>query len=97
MTIPAEQERRHEHRHRVLKGASILQSINDNEIKVTIRNMHENGAELRVPAGVRIPPEFLLYVPIDGIGYRSVVRWRSGDRIGVQFLRKEAKPHWHYG
>jgi hypothetical protein len=97
MSISAEQNREREHRHRVLKGASILQGINDNEIKVTVRNMHEHGAELRVPTGVQIPSEFLLYVPIDGIGYRSVVRWRNGDRIGVQFTGREPKPHWHYG
>jgi hypothetical protein len=86
-----------EHRQRVLKGASILRGINDSEIKVTIRNMHAHGAEIRVPADVRIPEEFLLYVPIDGIGYRSVVRWRTADRIGLQFTGTEPKPHWHYG
>lgn len=81
----------------MLKGASILQGINDSEIKVTVRNMHANGAELRVPLGVQIPAEFLLYIPIDAAGYRSVVRWRYGDRIGVQFMSREPKPHWHYG
>jgi hypothetical protein len=93
----AEQNKKREHRHRVLKGASILQTIKESEIKVTVRNMHERGAELRVPDGVKIPSEFLLYVPIDGIGYRSVVRWREGNRIGIQFTGKEPKPHWHYG
>lgn len=97
MNALAEQEQRREHRQRVLKGASILQGINDNEIKVAIRNMHGNGAELRVPPGVRIPSEFLLYVPIDATGYRCIVRWRSGERVGVQFMSKEPKPHWHYG
>jgi hypothetical protein len=93
----AERSERRTHRHRVLKGASILQTISDNEIKVTIRNMHEHGAELRVPMGVPIPAEFLLYVPVDAIGYQCVVRWQSGDRLGVQFLGTEPKPHWHYG
>lgn len=95
MGLSAEQHR--EHRNRVLKGASILQTVNDNEIKVTLRNMHASGAEMRVPDGVNIPQEFLLYVPIDGTGYRSVVRWREGNRVGVQFMSKEPKPHWHYG
>lgn len=97
MTSAVEAEHRREHRQRVLKGASILQTINDNEIKVTVRNMHANGAELRVPLGVQIPREFLLYIPTDAVGYRSVVRWRNGDRIGVQFMSREPKPHWHYG
>lgn len=97
MNPAAESEHRRERRQRVLKGASILQGINDSEIKVTVRNMHANGAELRVPLGVQIPAEFLLYIPIDAAGYRSVVRWRYGDRIGVQFMSREPKPHWHYG
>ena len=97
MGLSAEQYREREHRNRVLKGASILQTVNDNEIKVTLRNMHANGAEMHVPDGVSIPQEFLLYVPIDGTGYRSVVRWREGNRVGVQFMSKEPKPHWHYG
>ena len=86
-----------EHRKRVLKGASILQGIDQSEIACTVRNMHEHGAELIVPPTAAVPDTFLLYVPTDGIGYRSQVRWRRGDRIGVQFLGREAKPSWHYG
>ena len=97
MNSPVNRNRQLERRRRVLKGASILQTINDNEIKVTVRNMDEGGAELRVPIGAPIPPEFLLYVPNDGVGYRSIVRWREGDRVGVQFVGREPKPHWHYG
>jgi len=90
-------DRRSEHRQRVLKGASVLQTINDSEIKVTIRNMHAGGAELKVPLGVQLPEEFLLYIPIDAVAYRSAIRWHHGERVGVQFLRREPKPHWHYG
>ncbi len=86
-----------EHRQRVLKGASILGGISNSEVKCTIRNMHAHGAELRVALGTMVPNEFLLYVPVDGIGYRSVVRWRRDDRVGVLFTGTEPKPHWHYG
>ncbi len=86
-----------EHRQRVLKGASILTGINNSEIRCTVRNMHDGGAELRISVGSIVPGEFLLYVPIDEIGYKSVVRWRHGDRIGVMFVGTEPKPHWHYG
>lgn len=85
------------HRSRVLKGASILGTINDSEIRCTVRNMHEGGAELRVPADSVLRSKFLLYIPLDGIAYRAEVRWRTGDRVGVMFTGKEAKPHWHYG
>lgn len=97
MAEPARSGSEREHRNRVLKGASILGDVKTSEIKCVVRNMHSQGAELKVPAGVRIPDEFLLYVPVDGIGYRSVVRWRSQGRIGVMFTGTEPKPHWHYG
>ena len=86
-----------EHRQRVLKGAAILTSINQSVINCTVRNMHTHGAELRVPAEVHIPPGFLLYIPVDGVAYRCNVRWRAGDRMGVQFTGTEPKPRWHYG
>lgn len=85
------------HRARVLKGAFIIVGINISEVECTIRNMHSDGAELRVGADARVPERFLLYVPVDGIGYRSVLRWRKGERIGVSFTGTEPKPHWHYG
>jgi hypothetical protein len=52
-----------EHRHRVLKGATIIVDLSKSEISCTIRNQHSNGAELRVPLGANIPAEFTLYVP----------------------------------
>ena len=59
--------------------------------------MHENGAELRVDAEARVPKEFLLYVAVEGIGYKCELRWRKLDRCGVEFSGTEPKPHWHYG
>ncbi len=97
MTEDAAAKPQREHRNRVLKGASVITGVNNSEISVTIRNMHGNGAELRVPVDSRIPERFLLYVPVDGIGYRAVVRWRRNERVGVMFEGTEAKPHWHYG
>jgi len=86
-----------QHRPRTLKGGSILRGINESEVTCMIRNMHEGGAELRVHLAASVPHEFLLYVPSEGIGYRSVVRWRDGERIGVMFVGTEPKPWWHYG
>jgi hypothetical protein len=97
MTIPAENENRREHRQRVLKGASILSGVTASEVKCTVRNQHRNGAELKVALDSRVPQEFLLYVPVDGIAYKCEVRWRKGERIGVMFTGTEPKPHWHYG
>lgn len=85
------------HRHRVLKGATIITSITASEVPCTIRNQHAAGAELKVPAEASIPAEFLLYVPVDGVAYRCSLRWRKNDRAGVQFMGTESKPRLHYG
>ena len=85
------------HRQRVLKGATILNGISHSEVTCTVRNMHQHGAELRVPLESPVPASFLLYVPVDGIAYQCALRWRSGGRVGVEFLGTAAKPHWHYG
>ncbi|WP_181170725.1 PilZ domain-containing protein [Mesorhizobium sp. B2-6-2] len=90
-------EHRSEHRNRVLKGATIITSITNSETTCTIRNQHADGAELKVPLETRVPAEFLLYVPVDGIAYRCITRWRKNDTIGVQFTGTETKPKLHYG
>ncbi|MCF6112758.1 PilZ domain-containing protein [Mesorhizobium muleiense] len=93
----AEDENRDKRRQRVFKGATILAGITRSEVTCTVRNMHDGGAELMVSIDARVPDEFLLYVPTDGIAYKAVVRWRREDRIGVMFTGTEPKPPWHYG
>lgn len=88
---------RREYRRRVIKGASILNGVKNSEVACVVRNMHKNGAELKAPVEAMIPQEFLLYVPVDGIAYRCRLRWRAGERLGVEFTGTEPKPHWHYG
>lgn len=85
------------HRPKALKGAVILQGMNDSSIPCTIRNMHEGGAELRVAAETAIPDKFLLFMPIERICHRCEVRWRERDRVGVQFGGTEPKPRWYHG
>ncbi|MER9633800.1 PilZ domain-containing protein [Mesorhizobium sp. M0228] len=79
------------------KGAAILTGMTNSEVTCTLRNMHAGGAELKVSIDARVPDEFLLYVPTDGIAYKAEVRWRREDRIGVMFTGTEPKPSWHYG
>ncbi|MER8955397.1 PilZ domain-containing protein [Mesorhizobium sp. M0045] len=95
--MPEGAEPRRDHRQRVLKRATIIISITSSEISCTMRNQHASGAELKLPAETRIPTEFLLYVPVDGVAYRSVVRWRKNEKVGVQFTGVEPKPRLHYG
>jgi hypothetical protein len=92
-----EEERRREHRPRVLKGATIIGAAGHSSgIACTIRNMHSQGAELRVDPASPVPALFLLYVPVDGAAYRCEPRWRHGDRCGVMITGKEGKPAGQY-
>lgn len=52
---------------------------------------------MKVSPDARVPAEFLLYVPVDGVAYRATLRWREKDRVGVQFTGTEPKPKLHYG
>jgi hypothetical protein len=90
-------ESRRAYRHRVLKGATIIHGIRSSETSCVLRNQHSDGAELLVAADTMIPSEFILYVPVDGTGYKAVLRWRLQNRAGVQFLGIEPKPRHHYG
>ncbi|MEZ2330648.1 PilZ domain-containing protein [Mesorhizobium sp. RCC_202] len=92
-----EPDKRRQRRQRVLKGAAIINGINNSEISCTIKNQNSGGAELTVPVEAMVPERFVLYVPTDGVAYQSVLRWRRNDRIGVQFTGTLPKPRLHYG
>ncbi|TIR63789.1 MAG: PilZ domain-containing protein, partial [Mesorhizobium sp.] len=80
MENPPPDSPRREHRPRVLKGGTIITGFQNSEISCSLRNQHSQGAELRLAADIQIPARFLLYVPVDGIAYKAVVRWRRNDR-----------------
>ncbi|CDX16364.1 hypothetical protein LCM4577_30425 [Mesorhizobium sp. LCM 4577] len=84
-----ETERRLHVREFVLKEATII--ANGVRIGCSVRNQHEQGAELRVAAGMDIPERFLLEVPADDMAYRALVRWRRNDRVGVALYSNAPK------
>ena len=88
---------RRRYRRRVLKGATIIKTLVDSEIECLIRNQHEDGAELKIDPDSHVPSSFLLYVAADGVAYRAEVKWRHGERVGVQFTGAVPKPPFHYG
>ena len=92
----ADDERRREHRPRVLKGATIIGGNRGSGIPCTVKNMHEHGAELRVDADIPLAANFLLYISVDGVAYRSELQWRQDNRCGVRFVGKEPKPAGRY-
>ncbi|RVD56088.1 PilZ domain-containing protein [Mesorhizobium sp. M2D.F.Ca.ET.185.01.1.1] len=82
-------ERRLRVREFVLKEATII--ANGVRIGCSVRNQHEQGAELRVAADAKIPERFLLEVPADDTAYRALVRWRRNDRVGVALYSNTLK------
>lgn len=85
------------HRPRVFKGATIVLGLAKSEIACVICNQHQGGAELKVPPEAVIPERFSLYVPVDGVAYDAVLRWRHNERAGVKFVGTGPKPRLHYG
>lgn len=90
-------KRRRFERHLVLKRASIIKGTSNCEIICTVRNQSVGGACLAVSSEARVPEHFLLYVPVDGVAYRAVLKWRRKGSAGVQFDGTEPKPPTHYG
>ena len=88
---------RNEIRKRVLKGATIIQGVTNSEIGCVMRNQTGKGAELKVAPDSAVSNDFQLYVPVDGVAYDCVVRWRRNDKIGVEFVGRGPKPKHHYG
>jgi PilZ domain len=70
-------------RHRVLKAAIIR--FGGVAVDCTIRNLSTTGALLEVSSSVRIPAEFTLFVPSDGLRLPCVLVWRTEYRMGVHF------------
>ncbi len=77
----------------MLKGGTIITSIQNSEVSCTLSNQNPGGAELKVAPESRVPDHFLL----DGVAYRAEVRWRRNDCVGVKFTGTEPKPKLHYG
>ena len=70
-------------RHRVQKAATI--EFGGVAVNCTIRNLSTTGALLELSSAVRIPAEFSLVVPGDGLHLPCAVVWRTEYRMGVHF------------
>ena len=81
-----EPERRRTPRRRTLKGALIVFNEGYSTIAATVRNLSEDGANLRVASIVGIPDTFGLRLA-DGTHYECRAIWHKSDEIGVAFVR----------
>jgi len=79
-----DEERRHEPRHRTLKGARIVVNEGFSTFACTVRNLSEHGAQLKVASVIGIPDRFRLVFD-DGRSFECSVAWRHEKELGVQF------------
>jgi hypothetical protein len=70
-------------RHRVQKAATI--TFGGIEVDCTVRNLSTTGALLELSNLVRLPKEFTLVVPEDGLRLPCAIVWRTEYRMGVHF------------
>jgi hypothetical protein len=82
------EERRKEPRQRTLKGAKIVFHDHRTVLDCTARNLTEEGASLVVGNTVSLPDTFKLTIPADKFERSCRIRWRRGDRVGVEFISK---------
>jgi hypothetical protein len=70
-------------RHRVQMAATI--EFGGIAVDCIIRNLSTTGAQLELSSRARIPADFTLVVPGDGLRLPCTVVWRTEYRMGVHF------------
>ena len=68
---------------RVMKAAKI--EYGGDKYNCTVRDISTTGAALDFSDLIRIPNEFTLILPEDGLKLPCRVVWRGGYRVGVAF------------
>lgn len=79
-------ERRNEHRRRILKGATIKFNNGFGNLECVIRNLTSNGARVSMGQTNGIPSRLQLHISGERTPVEALVRWRSPRDIGLSFL-----------
>ena len=79
-------ERRVEHRRRILKGATIKFNNGFGNLECTIRNLTSNGARISLDQTHGIPSRIQLHIAGERTPLEALVRWRGRQDIGLSFL-----------
>jgi PilZ domain len=87
-SAPAEEktENRKSARRRVLKDGKVLFDGSKSVVDVTIDNMSEGGAHIRMLSSHGLPQELYLCETTRGIIHRTEVVWRTGKEMGLRLL-----------
>ncbi len=71
---------------RTILGARAIFNGGRSALDCQIRNISETGARLTLNEGLSLPGSFDLEVPSRNKTYRVLLRWRTKDAAGVQFI-----------
>lgn len=79
-------ERRNSQRHRTLKSGKIIYNRGLFAIDCTVKNISETGACLLTQT-TSLPDKFDLSIPVDHFEQPCIVKWKTADKIGVEFIK----------
>ena len=80
-----EKQARRVPRRKVLKDGKIVSHHLHGAIDVRIRDLSDAGALIELPLATLLAQTFDLLVVSEHKVYPSIVRWRRGDRMGLEF------------
>ena len=79
-------ERRNEHRRRILKGAVLKFNNGFGNLECVIRNLTSNGARVSMGQTNGIPTRLQVQISGERTPIEAMVRWRTPRDIGLSFL-----------
>jgi PilZ domain len=79
-------ERRTEHRRRILKGAVIKFNNGFGNLECVLRNLTSNGARISMGQTGGIPTRLQIQIAGERTPIEAMVQWRTPRDIGLSFL-----------
>lgn len=80
------EERRTEHRRRILKGAVIKFNNGFGNLECVLRNLTSNGARISMGQTGGIPSRLQIHIAGERTPIEALVQWRTPRDIGLSFL-----------
>ena len=87
--VGMDEEHRHSHRRKTLKGGRIVFHEGRSTITCVIRDLSLGGARLEVATSVGIPNAFILAFDDDSPTRNCVVKRKTPTSLGVEFVASE--------
>lgn len=79
-------ERRTEHRRRILKGAIIKFNNGFGNLECVLRNLTSSGARISMGQTGGIPSRIQIHIAGERTAIEALVQWRTPRDIGLSFL-----------